>query len=134
MKVLKLEPLTAPYIKEIDSGLEALQKEVGGTIQVVYPFPDEVGIICNDEGKINGLPINRPLRDENGEIYDIICGDFLVVGLDNENDTFKSLSKSQLKKFEKIFRTCIIDNKIIYPIIIRPNQLKTGLKENKKER
>jgi len=33
----------------------------------------EVALICNDEGKLQGLPLNRGLRDERGELYDIIC-------------------------------------------------------------
>ena len=42
-------------------------------IEVVYPFEDNVGLIVNEEGKINGLPLNRALRDEKGEIYDVIA-------------------------------------------------------------
>ena len=55
MKVLVVEPMQEPYIKEIDAGLKSLQKEVGGSIQAIYPFEEEAAIICNEEGKINGL-------------------------------------------------------------------------------
>lgn len=47
MKVLKVEPLKAPYVKEIDDSLESLQHEVGGWIETVYPFEDEAVIVCN---------------------------------------------------------------------------------------
>ena len=46
--------------------------------------------ICNDDGKLMGLPLNRALRDENGEMYDAVAGDFLVVGLGEED--FASLT------------------------------------------
>lgn len=68
---------------------------------MVYPFDDPVGLIMNEEGKIEGLPLNRALRDEQGELYDIIVGDFLVVGL--TEDDFGSLTPEQLDKFEKLF-------------------------------
>ena len=78
MKVLIVEPGKAPYAAEISAGLEALQNLVGGLIQALYPFEDTVAIIANDEGKLLGLPWNRPLFDEDGQIYDIFVGTFLV--------------------------------------------------------
>ena len=61
MKVLIVEPWKRPYAAEIPAGLESLQKMVGGLIQAVYPFEDRVAVICNDEGKINGMELNRAL-------------------------------------------------------------------------
>ena len=103
IKVLVVPPLKEPYIKEIDTGLESLQKEVGGLIEVTYPFDDNVGIICNEEGKINGMELNRALYDDNGKMYDIIAGTFLVAGL--SEDDFISLTKEQADKFSKRFHT-----------------------------
>lgn len=68
MKAIIVEPDARPRVADIQSDLESLQEIVAGNIQVVYPFDDPVGIICNDEGKILGLPLNRALRDENGEM------------------------------------------------------------------
>lgn len=48
IKVLVVEPNRAPYEKEIEDGLESLQKEVGGYIQAIYPFEEPVAVICND--------------------------------------------------------------------------------------
>ena len=81
MNVLVIEPMKHPVEKEISNELESLQKEVGGYIECIYPFDDEVGLICNEEGKLQGLHSNRGLYDENGELYDIIAGNFLIVGL-----------------------------------------------------
>ena len=99
--ILVVEPERKPYTKVIDNTLESLQREVGGYIQAIYPFEDEVAIICDEESKINNKPLNRSLRDSSGEIYDIIAGTFLVVGLTEDN--FGSLSEEQLKKYSRFF-------------------------------
>lgn len=95
-----------PQKVSISRGLESLQKMVGGYISFTYPFKEDVGIVLNDEGKLLGLPFNRALRDENGNPYDIINGDFLVVGL--TDDDISSLSPEltmtiQMRLQKKIF-------------------------------
>lgn len=102
IKVLVVEPMQEPYIKEIDAGLKSLQKEVDGSIQAVYPFEEEAAIICNEEGKINGLELNRALYDEDGKIYDIIAGTFLICGLTDDN--FGSLPDELINKFSEQFK------------------------------
>lgn len=87
MKVLMVEPGKSPYAAEIESGLKSLQAAVGGDIQAVYPYEDPVALICNEEGKLMGLPLNRALFDDDGHIYDIVSGNFLIVGLGEENFT-----------------------------------------------
>ena len=102
MKVLRVEPYKPPYEKEIDSSLESLQHEVGGWIQAVFPFEDaDVAVICHEEGKLNGMELNRALRDENGEVYDVIAGPFLIVGLGEED--FTSLSDDLTDKYKEVF-------------------------------
>ena len=90
MNVLVVEPMKKPYTKEIDGSLESMQELVGGTIQAVYPFVDQVALVCNDEGKLLGLTPNRLLKDAKGEPYDMVCGTFFLVGLGEED--FQSLS------------------------------------------
>lgn len=99
--VLLVEPNEHPKVIEAKTGLENLQALVGGYIEVTYPYEDEVGLIMNEEGKINGLPLNRAIRDENGEVTDVIAGSFLVVGL--AEDSFGSLTGEQIGKFEEMF-------------------------------
>jgi hypothetical protein len=103
MTVLLVKPFCKPEAVTIPKGLHSLQQAVGGSIEVVYPFEEEVGLVCNEEGKLEGLPLNRSLRDGNEDIYDTIAGDFLVVGLDEEN--FCSLSDEQMKQFKEHFNT-----------------------------
>lgn len=101
LTVLLVEPNAHPRVVEITTRLDDLQQAVGGDIQAIYPFDDNVSLIMNEEGKINGLPLNRALRDENHEVYDIIAGSFLVTGL--TEDDFGSLSKEQISKYEDMF-------------------------------
>ena len=101
MDVLVVEPGYAPYEKSIN-GLDEMQATVGGLIQAIYPYEEQVAIVCNEEGKLNGLPLNRALiDDESGEIYDIVAGTFLVTGLTEDN--FGSLNDEQIKKFSERF-------------------------------
>ena len=67
--VLLVNPYEAPQTIEIPADLSAYQQLVGGTIQEIYPSIDDlIALICNDEGKLLGLPLNRPLFDE-----DVTC-------------------------------------------------------------
>ena len=50
MKVLRVRPKHYPEVIDIDCSLESLQKEVEGPIQAIYPWDDEVALICNEEG------------------------------------------------------------------------------------
>lgn len=99
---LVVEPGKRPYTKKIQPGLTSLQREVGGYIEVIYPFPEPVAIVCRETGKLDGCPLNRALRDEAGTIYDIIAGTFLVVGLTEED--FGSLSPELLQAFTQRFQ------------------------------
>ena len=81
--------------------LPILQQAVGGSIGASYPFEDPVAIVYNDDGKLMGLPLNRALRDENGEMYDAVAGTFLVVGLGEED--FASLTPEMARKYEQLF-------------------------------
>ena len=102
MTVLVVEPGKHPYTKKIQPGLKSLQREVGGYIEAVYPFPEPVAIVCRETGKLDGCPLNRALRDETGAIYDIIAGTFLVLGLTEED--FGSLSPELVQAFTQRFQ------------------------------
>jgi len=78
LRVVLVEPGKAARVAEIDGSLEGMQKTVSGYIQAVYPFEETVCLVCNEEGKLQGLPLNRALRDEDNRIYDIVAGTFCV--------------------------------------------------------
>ena len=103
MTVLVVEPMKAPYVKNIPNELEDLQQAVGGDIEMTYPFDDKVGILLNGNGKFEGLPLNRALYDDHGHVYDAIAGTFLVVGL--TEDDFTSLTPEQIEKFKEKYQS-----------------------------
>lgn len=105
MQVLIVEPERRPEVKEINGTLAAMQKIVGGHIQAVYPFDDAVALVANEEGKLDGLPANRGLRDEDGQIYDIVCGTFFLCGAPADSDHFTGLTAEQIEKYQKHFYT-----------------------------
>ncbi len=101
MRVLVVEPMEAPYVSEIGSSLEDLQNAVGGWIETVYPFDDDAAVICNEEGKLDGLDLNRAMRSGDGTILDVIAGTFLVAGL--KGDGFASLSQEQVETYAALY-------------------------------
>lgn len=102
MTVLVVEPMKEPYIKDIGTDLKSMQSAVDGDIQAIYPYDDLVAIVCNEEGKINGLPLNRAVYDEDKTMIDIIAGTFLVTGLTEDN--FGSLDVDLIKKYSDMFK------------------------------
>ena len=106
MKVLRIQPKKYPEVIEIDGSLESLQKEVAGLIQAVYPWDDPVALICNEEGKLLGLPMNRTLRDARGVPYDIVCGTFFLAGI--AEDDFASLTDRQIEKYTDYYRREVV--------------------------
>ena len=78
--VIVVEHSKKPYVKEIENTLKSLQHEVDGYIQAVYPWENDlVGLIADVEAKLTGKQLNRALRDETGNIYDIVAGTFLGI-------------------------------------------------------
>ena len=104
MRILVVEPGKKPEVREINGSLESLQKIVGGTIQAIYPWEDSVALVCNDEGKLLGLPLNRALIDEvSGQIWDVVAGTFFLCGLPAGSDSFGSLTDEQIQKYQTLF-------------------------------
>lgn len=102
MTVLLVEPNKYPEIKEIGTSLEDLQQAVGGNIEVMYPtVAQDICLIVNEEGKLNGLPLNREIKDDYDETMDIVAGSFLVTGV--TEDSFCSLTNEQIDICEKAF-------------------------------
>lgn len=97
MNVLVVEPGYLPYEKEIN-GLEEMQTVVGGWIEAIYPYEEEVAIVCNEEGLINGLPFNRSVPGGYGGVF----GTFFICGLGEED--FCSLSDDLVERFKSEYQ------------------------------
>lgn len=79
IRVVLLEPGRLARVTDIDASLEGLQKVVKGDIEPFYPFEEQVCIVCNDEGKINGMQLNRAVYAEPEQVdmtYGELCAKF----------------------------------------------------------
>ena len=116
IKGLLVEPNKLPQEVEFEKKLENLQKYVKGYIEQTYLSDDDsVVIVCNEEGKVKGMKLNRYIG------HDIIAGPFLILGDDYENGEFTSLTDVQIEKYKKRFDEKSIKetNKKIYEILFR---------------
>ncbi len=96
IRVLKIEPGKMPYEKEIHNDLEGIQAEVEGLFECVY-LDDNCIAVVNEEGKINGMELNRRVGN------DIIAGPFFICG-DTEEGEFASLTDEQIEKFASEYK------------------------------
>lgn len=95
IRILVVEPNKEPYKKKIPHTLEDMQRVVGGLIEFVE-LEYNVDLICNEEGKIYNLPMNRAIQN------DIVTGTFFIAG--QHNGETISLSKKQIKRYKDIFK------------------------------
>ena len=101
MRVVLVEPGKKAVVKAIDGSLEGMQKTVGGYIEAIAVDDHGTCLVCNENGKIDNLPLNRVLVDEDGKITDIIAGTFFVCGTDEED--FASLDDATAQMYLKRF-------------------------------
>ena len=118
MKVLLLEPGKIARQAEIDHTLEAIQSVVGGTITAVYPFAEPAVVVANDEGLLQGLPLNRELADNV-----ILAGTCFICGLSEES--FADLPDDLMERFLRQFyypQIFVRVNDDIVPISYDPDE------------
>ncbi len=97
--------MEAPFVKHISGSLKSLQRIVGGTIQAIYPFDDpEIALICNDDGKLMNLPLNRALYDKSGKLFDIVAGTFFLCSAPADSENFESLSDENIETYRERFK------------------------------
>lgn len=108
IRVVLCEPGKIAREVEIENSLEAFQAAVGGNIEVVVPedHVDGALIVCNEDGKIIHLPLNRIVGYMNAS--DIICSTFIICDSNIESGEFISLDDGQVDLYL---------NKYKYPIV-----------------
>lgn len=77
MHVIYKAPGCAPEPRDIPNTLEELQATVGGCIEAVT-FATDAAVICNEEGRMLGMPHNVCFWG-----HDFV-GPILIVGVDGE--------------------------------------------------
>ncbi len=112
LRGLLVKPNKLPEEITFDNSLEKKQELVEGYIEYAYSddFPD-VAFICNEEGKINGLPYNRDIG------HDIIAGNFIIISSNVEDGEDVSLSDKQIEKYKKIFNDKSIEDTNIKMVV-----------------
>ena len=101
IQILKVEPGKSPVFTEIENSVEAMQEMVGGFIQKVDPWGGDVALICNEDGRLLGLPPNRVIFDSTGHVFDIIHGTYFLCLAPRNSEHFTSLPKMLAGRFEK---------------------------------
>lgn len=102
IRVVMCEPGKKAYVTDIIADLKSYQNIVGGSIETVHPNMDPVCIVCNEEGKVLGLPLNRAIKDNDGTLLDAITGTFFVC--DASGEDFGSLPVDMQKKYKELFK------------------------------
>lgn len=104
MNVVYLEPGKNAVKKTIKSDLESIQEAVGGgLVEPLYLndiYGDPVAIVCNEEGKYNGMMPCRGVPCD-GKLIDYIFGPCFICGLGEEE--FASLDEQLLEQYFKKF-------------------------------
>lgn len=95
IKILIVEPIRDPYIKEILNTLEEKQKIVDGLIQFTE-LEEDVDLIFNENGKSLNLEMNRIITN------DVVCGTFIIAGQAGGNSI--SLTEKQIEKYKRYFK------------------------------
>lgn len=83
---------------EIEDTLEAMQEFVNGPIEVIN-ITDKILLVCNEEGKMRGLP-PAAFIIRNQEAQDIIVGNFFLCREDGED--MISIQESDIEDFKRI--------------------------------
>lgn len=96
-------PLKEAVITFVTPELSTLQRVVGGNIEIINlpDFPD-VDIICNEDGKINKMRLNRGLHYKN-TIFDVVAGPMIIMGVNegvNVGLTYSQMEKVYYKFLE----------------------------------
>ena len=73
--VVLVEPGKLARTAKITATLEGMQAVVGGDIEPFYPFEEQVCIVCNEEGKLIGLPLNRAVYAYEEQQVDMTYGE-----------------------------------------------------------
>ncbi len=103
MTVLYIRAGERPVIKKIENSVEKMRSLVGGRIEY-FPLGNGIAIICNAEGKMLGLQLNRAIYDDKKDLVEIIAGDFLICSAPPDSESFKSLPKDMIEKYKERFK------------------------------
>ena len=94
MRVLTVPVGEPPRVIELNSDLQSLQTALGGDIEM-WAVEGHVGFLSNDTARIDNQPFNRYVVLSDRSVWDIF-GPLLLVGVDDAEGTFESLSADDI--------------------------------------
>lgn len=100
---LVVKPGELPCVKEIGTDYKSLFCLVEGPFEGFTLDYDGVDILCNQYGKVLGLPSNRAILDSEGNPCDVIAGTFIVIGAPEDSEEYRSLTTKEIQKYYKLF-------------------------------
>lgn len=114
IRVIVCRPKERAEVVEIEEELKPMEEIVGGQIQEYMPFLnpknepederiEDIAIICDMESKLKEKEWNRAIRDENGEILDVIAGTFFICYAPLDSERFQSLPADLEREFLQKF-------------------------------
>ena len=105
IQVVVVEPMKAPYTKEIPNDLTAFQEIVDGYIEIMNIGKTEtdgyLAMTVNEEGKLRNLPFNKRINGKNGS--DLIVGTFFITAYNMQGDNV-TLTDEECNRLIKRFK------------------------------
>lgn len=87
MQIITKKVNEEPVVVELETlELSDMQSMVGGLIERLH-VGGKVDMWLNERGKLENLPINILLSDNNGKLLDSIHGDIFFAGFTDDGDT-----------------------------------------------
>jgi hypothetical protein len=101
VKILVCRVGQDPYPDMVMNDLKSIQAHIGGGLIDVVSLEDGIDLICDDEGLIKKLPVNRVFDFPHYTEPLLIAGDFLIVGVDKEGEII-SLTDEQIDRWRSV--------------------------------
>ncbi len=113
MRVLLVCCEKEPRILYVPHELSELQRLVGGMIEVVEPFDDDIALVCDENGRSNGKPVNRIISDHMD-----VCGDFFLCGYGETG--LEDMPEAKAFKYAAMFSISYPENHPQKPTAVKP--------------
>ena len=118
IKAVVVEAGKPARIEEVENSLQGYYKTIGcKIIEVAYPFDSDICVILDEEGKLDGAPMNRIIKDGDGNLADVYYGTMVIVGY-TEKGEWRGLTDEEAEEFRKLYEEPDEESEILKQIIL----------------
>ena len=96
--IIKREDEGIGHVTAVSDRLKNWQGHVGGMVEAVTDPSREFVILCNEEGRLIGLPYNCTVELTDGRLVPFF-GDIVVVGISEDGSEFADLPEKYTRKW-----------------------------------